>query len=164
MTPLSSPQASQPRIPSSFELAELVDKVLSDWAFLSAVPAGKPAEGPADLELEFSVSLIGPFDSLLVLRGGHAFAADLAQASTGDPGARADAPDAFKELCNLVASHLLTAFLGGGELDFQSFVPQPSQASQWPGRPADAEIVMLVDRHPMEARLWVGLHTEARHV
>jgi hypothetical protein len=161
MTPFGSLDAAQPRIPSSFELAELIDKVLSDWAFLSAVPAGKPAEGPADLGLEFSVRLSGPFDSLLVMRSGYSFAADLAQASTGDPGARAEASDAFKELCNLVASHLLTAFLGGQQVDFKPFVPQPSEPSQWPSAAPQAESVMLVEQHPLEARLWMGVHTEA---
>jgi hypothetical protein len=161
MSVLGSRDAAQPRIPSSFELAELIDKVLSDWAFLSAVPAGKPAQGPADLGLEFSVALVGPVDGFLVLRCGADLAADVAQASTGDPGARSEGPDAFKELCNLVASHLMTTFLAGGHLDFLPFVPKLSQPGEWPAQPADAESVMLVENHPLEARLWVHARAEA---
>jgi hypothetical protein len=146
---------TQPHIPSTFELAGLIDQVLSDWAFLSAVPAGKPAAGPADMALEFSVSLSGPFECLLNLRAGYAFAQELAQASTGDPGAREQASDAFKELCNLVASHLLTAFFGGSHLVFEPFVPQLTGPAQWPAESPNVASVMLVNHLPLEARLWV---------
>jgi hypothetical protein len=154
MMPTDAAQA-QPHIPSPFELAELIDQVLSDWAFLSAVPAGKPAAGPADLALEFSVTLNGPFECLLNLRASHAFAEELAQASTGDPGAREQAADAFKELCNLVASHLLTAFLGGSHLTFEPFVPCVTGPGQWPAESPNVASVMLVNHLPLEARLWV---------
>ena len=154
---------TQPHIPSPFELAELIDQVLSDWAFLSAVPAGKPAAGPTDLALEFSVTISGPFECLLNLRAGHAFAEDLAQASTGDPGAREQAADAFKELCNLVASHLLTAFLGGSHLAFAPFVPRVTDPGQWPAGSPNVESIMLINHLPLEARLWVKSSSGSSH-
>ena len=158
MSPLNLATDIQPRIPSSFELAELIDKVVSDWAFFSADPSGKPVAGPAPLSLEYSVRLKGPVDCVLVLRADSAFGAELAHASTGDPNAREQGADAFKELCNLVASHVLTAFLGGTTYSFDPFVPQATRPDQWPSAPADAESVMLVDRFMLEARLWIGTH------
>jgi len=157
MTPDIEVSETQPRIPSSFELAELIDKVLGDWAFLSASPAGKPAEGPAPLPVEFSVKLRGPLNFMLVLRSSEAFAAELAHASTGDPSAREEGADAFRELCNLVASHLLTSFCGGLALSFEPFLPQASRPEDWPPRDPDSQSVMLVERFPVEARLWVEL-------
>ena len=153
--PENSAASPAPRVPSTIELAELIDTVLSDWAFLSAAPAGLPAEGPAPLPVEFSVDLKGPLRCRLVLRSDDAFAAELAHASTGDPGARSQGADAFKELSNLVASHLLTAFFGGREASFEPFVPVPSRPEFWPPRRPDAESVMIVERFPLEARLWV---------
>ena len=157
MLPFAELQGSHPRIPSSYELAELIDQVISDWAFLSSRPAGKPAKGPSRLPLEFSVAIRGPLQCLLVLRSDEEFAAELAQASTGDPGARSEGRDAFRELCNLLASHLLTRFFGGIRQPFEPFLPEPSLPSQWPPMPPDAESVMIVERFPLEARLWVEM-------
>jgi hypothetical protein len=145
-----------PRVPSSFELVEVVDRILGDWAFLSASPAGRPAEGPAPLALEFSVRLRGPLDYLLVMRCDFQFGAELAHASTGDPSARGQAADAFKELCNLVAGHLLTEFFGGSRLSFEPFIPEPSLPQDWPTAPPSAESVMFVGHFPVEARLWAA--------
>lgn len=143
------------RVPNNFELAELMDRILGDWAFLSASPSGRPVPGPAPLELEYCVSLNGYFKAQLVLRTKAALAADLAHASTGDPSARAQGADAFKEFCNLVASHLLSSFLGGDQNNFEPFLPQASTPEQWPSAKPDSEIVVMVDQHPLEARLWI---------
>ncbi|HTA17012.1 MAG TPA: hypothetical protein VK786_04635 [bacterium] len=150
-------------IPTSHGLAEVVGEVISDWAFLSAVHSGKPAPGPAPLDLEFSVSLRGPLSSLLVLRADKAFGAELAHASTGDPGAREQAADAFRELCNMVASHLLTNFFGGREMIYDPFVPVPSLPERWPDREPTVECVMLVEHFPVEARLWIDARAELSH-
>jgi hypothetical protein len=143
------------RLPRPFELIELVDRVLSDWAFLAVSPAGKPAVGPAVLPLEFSTILAGKLKCLLVLRSSHAFGAELAYACTGDPGAREQGADAFRELCNLLASHLLTGYLGGESGDFAPFLPERSRPEQWPAVPAEVEAVMMVENFPLEARLWI---------
>jgi hypothetical protein len=142
------------RLPRPFELIELVDRVLGDWAFLAVNPAGKPAEGPAPLPLEYSTILAGKLKCLMVLRSNHAFGAELAYACTGDPGAREQGADAFQELCNLLASHLLTAYLGGEQGDFAPFLPERSQPQQWPESPASIEAVMMVESFPLEVRLW----------
>jgi hypothetical protein len=143
------------RIPSPFELAELVDKVLGDWAFLSARPAGKPAQGPAPFPLEYSVRPKGRHSFLLNLRCNHSFAAELAQASTGDPGARAHGEDAFRELCNLLASHLMSSLGSPAGRSFESFLPEPSTPASWPSRLPDSQSVIIADRFPLEIRLWV---------
>ena len=153
----TEPNTGMLRIPSSYELASLIDQVLSNWAFMALQPSGKPAAGPAPLPLEYSVSLRGALNCRLVLRSNADFGAELAQASTGDPGAREQGADAFKELCNLVAGHLLTEYFGGESSAFEPFMPEPSRPDTWPPIDPDAESVMLVERFPLEARLWAEL-------
>jgi hypothetical protein len=142
-----------PRIPGPSELADVVSRVIGDWAFLPVQAAGRPAEGPAELGLEFSVHLMGPFHCLLVLRGDYDLAAELAEASTGDPSAREDAKDAFKELVNLLASHLSTVFFP--HATFEPFLPLPSTPESWPDLVPSSASVMMVDRFPLELRLWI---------
>jgi hypothetical protein len=150
-------------IPTSHGLAEVISEVISDWAFLSALPSGKPAPGPAPLDLEFTVTLKGPLVSVLVMRASRQFGEELAQASTGDPAAREQAADAFRELSNIVASHLLTDFFGGRELAYAPFVPLPSVPDGWPAGEPTVECVLIVERFPLEARLWIDEAAEATH-
>jgi hypothetical protein len=152
---LTMTDRAQPRLPQAFELVDLAARLLGDWAFLTVMPAGKPAEGPANLPLEFSTALSGKLGCLLVLRSSHAFGSELAYASTGESSARDKGSDAFRELCNMLASHLMTAYLGGEGGDFASFLPQPSLPQHWPAAPADMETVMMVESFPLEARLWM---------
>jgi hypothetical protein len=156
MPPSTNSPSNRSRVPSSYELAELIDQVLSDWAFFSARPAGRPVEGPAPLHLEFSVAIEGPINCILVMRSHEALGADLAHASTGDPSARDLGSDAFREFCNLVAGHILTSFLGGSQLTYKSFFPQPSNPEQWPLGKTNAEIVLIVGQYPLEVRLWLN--------
>jgi hypothetical protein len=149
--------AARPRIPSPFELCELIDNVISDWAFLPVQMAGRPAPGPARLDFEYSVLLKGDFACRLMLRGNRLLAADLAQAATGDPGAREQAEDAFRELCNLMASHLLSRFFPEASPSFGPFFPVPSTTESWPTLPPDSECVAIVSQHALEARLWMGV-------
>lgn len=149
-------QASEPRLPMAFELTELLDKLLGDWAFLSIMPAGAPVAGPAELPLEFTAQIVGRVSCVLVLRSSHAFGAELAYASTGDPGAREQGADAFQELCNMLCSHVLTNFLGGDQGGFAPFLPQRSRPEQWPSDQADVASVVLVEDHPVEVRLWAA--------
>jgi len=143
------------RIPSAFELAELVNQVAGDWAYLSARPMGAPAPGPADLPVEFSVNLRGPAPYLLVLRGAWDLAGELAESSTGDPTAREQSEDAFRELVNLVAGRMATRFLASPKGPFGPFLPARSRPASWPQRPPDSSAAVMVDRFPMELRLWV---------
>jgi hypothetical protein len=143
-------------LPRAFELVELLDRVLGEWAFLPVRPAGQPASGPAPLPLEFSSHLKGATDYLLVLRCSHEFGAELAYASTGDSDAREQGTDAVQELCNLLSSHLLTGYLGGDRGGFAPFLPVPSRPEQWPDRPADVETVVMVESFAVELRLWAG--------
>ncbi|HTB34371.1 MAG TPA: hypothetical protein VNZ54_03995 [bacterium] len=151
MNPSQSPFLTRP---SGFAVAEVVDRVLSDWAYLSAQPAGMPAPGPAHLPLEFAVRLSGPSDFLLVMRSTEALGSAVAVASTGDPGANGLGPDAFRELVNLVAGHLLTECLDGGTALYRSFLPQASVPSDWPACDPMGQALLLVDNHPLEIRLW----------
>jgi len=143
-----------PRIPGPAEMADLVSRVIGDWAFLPVQAAGRPAEGPAELGLEFSVRLTGPFQCLMVLRGDYDLAAELAEASTGDPSARDDAKDAFKELVNLLASHLCSVFFP--QASFDPFLPLPSTPGSWPDQAPSSASVMMVDRFALELRLWIS--------
>jgi hypothetical protein len=147
-------QVRRPVQPGPFELAELARQVAKDWAFLSASPIGAPAPGPAALPLEFSVRLSGPLDYLLVVRGGWDLAAELAESSTGDPSARDQAGDAFRELVNLLAGRLATRYLASSESPFGPFLPKATRPDSWPGRAPDTAAAVMVERFPLELRLW----------
>ena len=140
--------------PGGFAVTEVVDRVLSDWAYLGSQPAGIPAPGPADLPLEYAVRLSGPAQFLLVMRSTEALGSAVAVASTGDPGAEGLGPDAFRELVNLVAGHLLTDCLDGGTELYQSFLPQHSAPSDWPSGDPMGQALLLVENQPLEIRLW----------
>jgi hypothetical protein len=140
--------------PSGFAVTEVVDRVLSDWAYLGSQPAGIPAPGPADLPLEYAVRLSGPAHYLLVMRCADALGSTVAVASTGDPGAAVLGPDAFRELVNLVAGHLLTDCFDGGTELYQSFLPQASVPADWPAHDPLGQALLLVENHPLEIRLW----------
>jgi hypothetical protein len=155
MTPCGEIQKFRPQLPASIGLAGIINQVLGDWAFLSGQPIGRPAEGPTTLAMEYCVNLRGPFECMLVLRAEAEFAAELAQAATGDPGAREQGPDAFKELCNLCSSHLWSSFMGSRGKAPEPFVPKPSTPDLWPQAAPAAECVLMVGRFPLEARLWI---------
>jgi hypothetical protein len=157
MPPNSLALACDPRIPSSAELAALIHGVLGSWAGLPAVPAGLPAPGPARLGLEFSVRLRGPINCLLVMRGEPVLASQLAEASTGDPSAREQGTDAFRELCNLVGASLAADYFCGHTLKFEPFFPEFSDPSYWPSIRPNAECLMMLNRLPLEARIWAEL-------
>ncbi|HTB22135.1 MAG TPA: hypothetical protein VK914_05475 [bacterium] len=143
------------RLPNAFELADMVDRVTREWANLAARPAGLPAPGPANLPLEFSVDFAGPLTLRMVLRCGEDLGAEMAESSTGDPGARALAVDAFREFVNQVAQHWI--------LRRPSTFPRPrkaglalaSEPKGWPQRVPDASVVVMVDAFPLELRLWL---------
>ncbi len=150
------------RVPSSFELAEVLDRILGQWAYLSAVPSGKPSAGPVPFALEFSVRLCGPVNGCLNLRASRAFAEDLAFAATGDLNAAGDAEDAFQELCNLLASQLIRDFFGGTHETFERFLPMPSTPGIWPVENPNSECLALIEKHPLEIRLWIELAARER--
>ena len=149
-----SPEMTLPRLPRSFELAELMDQLLGNWAFLSVDSVGAPVVGPAALPMEYSAVISGRLGCVLVLRSTHAFAEEIAYASTGDPSARDQGADAFRELCNMLCSHLLTLFLGGETGTFTPFLPEPSHPGQWPDRASDVSAVVMMGGQPVEIRLW----------
>lgn len=143
-------------MPNPFELAEMVDKVTRVWANMAARPAGTPAPGPADLPMEFSVDFTNHLTLRLVVRGGEELAAELAEASTGDPSARELAADAFREFVNILAERWIIrdpiAFPGFWETS----PAEPSTPEAWPAREPDASAVVMVDRFPLELRLWLS--------
>jgi hypothetical protein len=143
------------RLPNAFELSEMVNRVTRDWANLVSRHAGLPAPGPADLPLEYSLSLIGPLTLHMVVRGGKELAEELAEGSTGDPNARALSADAFREFVNLLAEYWHTRDPAAFPGPWDSTAAQPSVPKFWPARDPDASVVALVDRFPLELRLWV---------
>jgi hypothetical protein len=144
------PQYALLRIPNSYELAVLMDQVLGPWSLITTVASGKPIPGPAPLSLEYSVLLRGPFRSRLVLRAQHALGALLAANASPEK-----SEEAFKELCHRVVEALLERHFGGGHATFEPYQAQSSAPEQWPSRMPDAESVMAVEGHLLEARLWV---------
>jgi hypothetical protein len=138
-------------LPNPFELAEMVDKVTRTWADMAARPAGLPAPGPADLPMEFSVDFTNHLALHLVVRGGE----DLAEESTGDPSARELAEDAFREFVNILAARWIIrdpiAFPGF----WKTSEAEPSLPRAWPAREPDSSAVVMVERFPLELRLWL---------
>jgi len=143
------------RLPNALELADLVDRVTREWANLAARPAGLPAPGPANLPLEFSVDFAGPLTLRMVLRCGEDLGAELAEGSTGDPGARALAADAFREMVNQVAQHWVIRRPHAFPRPRKAGLARASLPGGWPPREPDAAVVVMVDTFPLELRLWL---------
>jgi hypothetical protein len=162
MFPMDGMPPVRIHLPSSFELAELIAMILSDWAFFSSQPAGKPVEGPAPLHLEFMVMIKGSLNGHLVMRCQEALGEELAHASTGDPTARDLGDDAFRELCSLATGHILSKFFGNPQLRLEPYMPVPSQPSQWPPRSPETEVVVMVGPYPLEVRLWLETDSISR--
>jgi hypothetical protein len=158
MHPSQSPNLVRP---NNVALAETAGRVLSEWAYLASQPAGQPAPGPAPLPLEYSVRLSGPAEFQLVMRSTEALGATVAVASTGDPSASGLGPDAFRELVNLVAGHLLTDCLEGGTELYRAFLPETSGPADWPQGDPMGQALLMVENQPIEIRLWAS-HAKVR--
>jgi hypothetical protein len=150
----------QLRIPSPFELAEVVDDVLTEWAFLSARPAGKPAEGPVPFVHEFSLRHGAAPGVVAVLRFNQSFASELLR-STGDglhygPGR----DSAYLGLCERVGAALAKK-MGAENWVSGKVEVEPSRPESWPRRAPDSQCVIIADRFPIEFRLWAGSPAKA---
>ncbi len=144
-----------PKAPSGQKLAALLDEVISEWCKLRAVPAGRPTNNPVKMDLEYRVVLQGAHSGQLVLRAHKTLAAELAHASTGDPGARVEAEDAFRDFCSRFAGRLLRELFQNKLSEVRGHLPLASSPELWPAREPDSDCVVLVEYRPLEARLWL---------
>lgn len=154
--PAKSGQIFGPKNPSALDLFECASKILENFAFLHSRYLGAPSEGPSHtLDVERLVQIRGPVELTLVIRANSSFAQMLSAAARGESGGDdVEANDAFQEFCNLFAGHFLTRVWGKEAPSFGSFLPRPSRPAQWPKLEADAACALLVERFPLEVRLW----------
>jgi hypothetical protein len=135
-------------------MAEMVCRILTDWAGLESTPGGFPAPGPTELPLELRVRVDGPLNFLLVLRSVDALGPALAVASTGDPGASAFGEDAFYELSHLASEEFIKRLPKDGSTQYRSRPPEPSHPVSWPAEEPLSQSVLFVEKLPLELRLW----------
>lgn len=133
------------RFPGADDLRGVLGQVLEDFAYLVAAPATGPAP---DLPICYRASLPGQA-GWLVLRGSRDLPRFLADASTGGSGEGLE-EDAFVELCNLSASHLVSELWRGRHGAWKAFVPQAGVPAGVP----KASVLMDVEGQFLEASFW----------
>jgi hypothetical protein len=136
--------SANPVEPTSANLQQVLNQVLEFFAYALAVPRSEAGE------LALSVRAALPEGrGWLVLRCTPGLARRLAEDSTGG---EADelARDAFAELCNLSASHLVSLLWGNHHSAFTPFVP----AEGVPEGERRSLALMDVDGEPLEASYW----------
>jgi hypothetical protein len=141
-------------LPDPSTLTALLSQVTRDWAGLEAQAAEAPALGLAPLPVEFSFKLHGPQPHLLVLRCGQALAEELAEGSTGDPGARELAPWALRELSYRMAETLADRFPDLFRSPSQQLLPVPCSPAEWPRQAPERLSATRVAGQALELRLW----------
>ncbi len=133
--------------PTAQDISDIVIQVLEDFAYMSALP--HQGETP-ELPVCFRAALPGN-SGWLALSSTRHLARQLAENSTGDAGDGLD-EDAFGELCNLSASHLVSQLWAGSSQEWKAFVPEAC-------RPAGAPAVCTyldVEGQVLEAGFWTG--------
>lgn len=166
-------------LPAQRPLFAMMKRVMDRYTGLRprAVPSAPQALGPGwmhivaqaepgspgipDLWLCAVVRLRGSHCLRLVLRAPYALGRKMAQRALGShqPGA-AESCDAFLELANLLASHLISEHLLQQGADFGPFLPEAGDSLSWPSEACDAFCGVMVDGQPMELRLWQGAKAE----
>jgi hypothetical protein len=145
---------------SKIVMDELIKQVLKGWGEWAVRFDGKPAAGPAPLELERSVVVSGGMQGVLVLRCpsgfGRALAASRNSDATGEP------ESAFRDFSQQVAHRLLETLAQQCPHPMVLTAPINSTHRQWPaGRPR-LSLAVLVDGLPLEVRLWLKGGMESR--
>ena len=148
-------RSKYPCLPDLLALADLLDHVIHDWSGLNAGGGRPAAGGPEALPIEFSFMLNGRAPHLLVLRCGQALAEELAEACTGDPGARELAPWALRELTFRVAGQLALRYPWLFRQPSDQLMPVPCGPFQWPSACPARTAALTVAELPLELRLWV---------
>ena len=138
--------ASALRLPDAEVLEKVLCQVLENFAYLSAAPAPASSAAP---HWALSVRAALPDAGWLVLNGTMEMARQLAEASTGGPGDGLER-DALAELCNLSASHLVTALYADQPGDWKAFVPEDGL----PAGSAAFHVRLDVEGQPLEASYW----------
>ena len=139
------------------DLYELFDHVAGGYAFAACAYLGRPNDAPMDGGLEFAVSLRGAGQGHLVLRASLGASRLLADGIRSEGHADdAESADALREVCNLLAGHLLTSRLEGARLAYEPFLPMRSDPENWPPRSPDAACALLLETEPVEIRYWHG--------
>lgn len=132
--------------PSQDDLRTVMSQVLESFAY--ALPTPRSDDQGMDLDVRADLP---EGRGWLVLRGSQSLARRLAEDSTGDEDPSL-AMDAFRELCNLVVSHLVSRLWGDSHSLFQPFVP----VAGLPQGECRSRALMDVDGEPLEASYWTA--------
>lgn len=139
-------------------LLQSLEKVVSEWAFLSLDLLGEPAPRPTQLPLERRVRLLSPGSreqAELVLRGSQGLGLELARSVRGLPAANLPAAEAaFTELCALLAEEWRQRLRQETGVDLIPGPPEPSTTRSWLASSPSAAFAAVIRGFAVEARLW----------
>jgi hypothetical protein len=139
----------------SSDLLSSLERVVSDWAFLSVELLGDPAEVPPALPLERRVILDGPQPAVLVLRGSYGLGLELARLVRGMPAASLPAAEAaFTELASLLAEDWIHKTRATEGQNYSARAPQVSRREEWPEGQPGGSFAATIRGFAVEARIW----------
>ncbi len=149
----TTPSSEDRPIPSGIDLFKAFDLVLGKWAKLSCEHIGAPVEGPSIMTLERSVYLSGPVKGLMVVRAHRKVGGLLTERLSSEAVQPLSEEDAFTDLVNLYCGHFLATHWD--PKSFKPFHSTPCNPFSWPKQNPKSACAMLVEKYPMEIRLWV---------
>ena len=140
-------------VPSSRETFTVFQAVLQNWARLSADYIGFPVEGPSVMSLERSVHLSGTFQGFFVVRAHRKFAKLLLEKTAVHAVVPSSGEEAFDQLAEKFSAEMVKSYWN--PWDFKPFLINPCNPRFWPGRAPASACALLVERYPIEIRLWI---------
>lgn len=138
------------------KLYSIAEALIENWSFLWAEEPKTFEKNEPTFPLERAVSFKGKIPALLSVRSVFEIETILTEALTGEKSSPTNEKetDAFDELVNLLAGHLITDYWNEDHGDFEQYLPVNFDPSQWPRSKPKAFCQMLIGQTPLEIRLW----------
>jgi len=130
-----------------------MEEILGNWIGLSAIHLGEPVEGLSPLFLEESVSLEMP-SLQLVIRSTPDLAIVLANEIKRERAKILEPKEAFHQLVKHYAGRLIRQFYFAGIPS--EIISKTSSPECWPTQKPMIACAVLVEKIPIEIRLWLG--------
>jgi hypothetical protein len=138
-------------------LKSVFEKVLEEWAFLWCDEVKQNFNEIKKYPIVKKVELKGPVSALLMVGSDFEFDSLLKEALTGSEDVECGVGDAFQELVNLLAGHIITDYFSNFtdlNTGWDAYLPQDPDPDFNPPRPPDAFLSAVVNGREVEIQLW----------
>jgi len=149
-------------IPCSMDLATHFQKFVDYWAGGGVDYLGTAPDDTVEMPVEVSLKWKGPVAGTLVIRCFPEFLGWLKESRAYKPLHLCTEKEIFNEVSTLYCIYLIQSFWIKEASELGLILPRPSGPKDWPRREPDATCSLLAGPNPVEIRLWVEEHREAR--